>query len=77
MSLMIDGPQILSTKVERRTSYGGLTMWQFPNLKSALKRVERNFGLALKAVSTLVKPMTEIVAVISTVDFIAQKNTMK
>lgn len=77
MSLMIDGPQILSTKAERRTSYGGLTMWQFLNLKSALERAERNFGLALKAVSTLVKPTIETVVDISTVDFIAPNNMMK
>lgn len=77
MFLMTDGPQILSTKVENKTSYGGLTMWQFPDLKSALKRAERNFGLGLKVVSTLVKPMTEIAAVISTVGFIVQNNMMK
>lgn len=74
---MTDGLQILSMKAERMTSYGGLTMWQFPNLKSALKRAERNFGLALKTVSTLVKPMTEIAVVISTADFTAQKNMTK
>lgn len=74
---MTDGPQILSTKVEDKASYGGLTMWQFPDLKSALKRVERNFGLALKVVSTLVKPTIETVVGISTVGFIAQNNMMK
>ena len=77
MSIGTDCPQMLSTKVERMTSYGGLTMWQFLNLKSVLERAERNFGLALKVVSTLVKPMTEIAAVISTVDFIAPNNMMK
>lgn len=77
MSLMIDGPQILSTKAEMRTSYGGLTMWQFPNLKSVLERAKRNFGLALKVDFTLVKPTIETVVDISTVDFTAQKNMTK
>lgn len=77
MFLMTDGPQILSTKVEDKTSYGGLTMWQFPDLKSALKRAERNFGLALKVVSTLAKLTIETVVGISTVGFIAQNNMMK
>ena len=77
MSLGIDGAPTLSTKAERKTSYGGLTMWQFLDLKAELERAERNFGLGLKVVSTLVKPMTETAAVISTVDFIAQKNMMK
>ena len=77
MSIGTDCPQMLSTKVERMTSYGGLTMWQFLNLKSVLERAERNFGLALKVAFLSVKPMTDTVVDISTVDFIAQKNMMK
>ena len=77
MSLGIDGAPTLSTKAERKTSYGGLTMWQFLDLKAELERAERNFGLGLKVVSTLVKPMTETVLAIFTVDFTVQKNTMK
>ena len=77
MSLMIDGPQILSTKAERRTLYGGLTMWQFLDLKLVLEWAEQSFGSVLKVAFIFVKLIAETVEVIYTVDFTAPKNMMK